>query len=222
VCVCVCTKKKASLYSYCTQMYESTHKKKEQTNTHTHIHTMTKRKREEEASSEEEEEDDFDQDEISEEEEELEDEEMEEIDEDNKAEEITENLTHTIVKKSAQHRNIEEDEDEIMSSLVSGTQSAASRLTDSKNLSSKDKARLRRQQLQDETIDKLLSKAKDKNALNNLSRKRKSHKPYTPYDKDGRPIARYVYSNGGTYMLIPEGVTLFPEKPAHVKRTHKK
>lgn len=181
---------------------------------------MSKRKREEEASSDEEEDDDFDRDDISEEEEEeLED---EEIDEDNKAEEITESPTHAIVKKSAQHRIIDEDEDEIMPSLASGNQSAASRLTDAKNLSSKEKAKLRRQQLQDETIDKLLSKAKDKNALSNLNRKRKSHKPYAPYDKDGRPIARYVYSNGGTYMLIPEDVKLFPEKPAHVKRTHKK
>ena len=130
-----------------------------------------------------------------------EDDDEDDEDEDEKREVVSD--SQTLVKKT--------DHEESEQSNTNSTT-----LTDPKNLTSKDKARLKRQQLQDETILKLLSKSKDKNAIALRALKRK--KPYTPYTAKGEPMARYVSVNGESFLLVPEDVTLFPTKPPHVKK----
>jgi DNA mismatch repair ATPase MutL len=166
-----------------------------------------KRRREEESSSDEEEEE-----EVSEPEEEEDDEEEE--DEDDEDENKQRNASN---------------QDASTSNATSGILSAIRRTdhheelttseelsTNSKNLTSKDKARLKRQQLQDETILKLVSKSKDKNAIaqRNSAKRKKEYEPYA----SGKPIARYVSVSGSSYLLIPDDHVLFPQKPTHVKK----
>ena len=80
---------------------------------------------------------------------------------------------------------------------------------------------MKRQQILDETIDKLLSKSRElKNAQDSMRNRKKCVRPYEPYSKKGVPVARMVYTPGGdSYLIVPEDVTLFPPKPVHVKRT---